>query len=96
MMTQTAETAGTVPYQGQLLDHEIYRVTLSDRTKAGAKVHELVGSDSYGIESDGSHWWYVELPGHRMRMTKETFGWIDRYLRRTYGLRFRGERPRDD
>ena len=96
MMTQTAETAGTVHYQGQLLDHEIYRVTLSDRTKAGAKVHELVGSDSYDIESDGSHWWYVELPGRRMRMTKETFGWIDRYLRRTYGLRFRGERPRDD
>lgn len=82
-----------IPYEGQLLDHEIFRVTMSDRTKSGIKVHDLIGSDSFSIESDGTAWWYESVPGKRARMTKDAFSWIDRYLRRTYGLRFRGPRP---
>ena len=85
--------AVAVPYSGQLLDHELYRVTMSDRTKAGQKVNELVCSEAFTFDADGSRWWYEAVPGKRGRMTKEAFGWIERYLRKTYGMRFRGPRP---
>lgn len=84
----------TEPYQGQLLDHEIYRVTLSDRSKVAARVRDFIAADSVTIESDGHEWWFEPVRGAgRTRPTKEVYAWISRYLSRTYGLRHRGPRP---
>ena len=84
----------TEPYQGQLLDHEIYRVCLSDRSKTAARVRDFIASDSVYIESDGDVWWTEPVcNGGRVRMSKEVHAWIARYLSRTYGLRYRGPRP---
>ncbi len=84
----------TEPYQGQLLDHEVYRVALSDRSKVAARVRDFIAADSVTIESDGHEWWFEPVRGAgRIRPSKEVYAWIARYLSRTYGLRHRGPKP---